>query len=153
MINVQNMRSTSGAVANKFIITIPQGQIFQSYDSLIAFIPRSGKTVLGPHWDYSQTTGKYRNQFLGEDKKTTQAKIKSGEYLLVDDVGKYIENLAGSTVNGTTKGIAIAVSMMCRGFDTARILSECGIVSRKQLREVGTIEYHIENIGDLLPEG
>jgi hypothetical protein len=35
-------------------------------------------------WDYSQTTGKYRNQFLGETKKETEAKIASGEYELID---------------------------------------------------------------------
>ena len=35
-------------------------------------------------WDYSKTTGKYRNQFLGETKKETQAKIDSGEYILTD---------------------------------------------------------------------
>jgi hypothetical protein len=35
-------------------------------------------------WDYSTTTGKYRNQFLGETKKETQAKIDSGEYILTD---------------------------------------------------------------------
>ena len=27
-------------------------------------------------WDYSTTTGRYRNQFLGEDKKATEKKIK-----------------------------------------------------------------------------
>ncbi len=35
-------------------------------------------------WDYSVTTGRYRNQFLGETKKETQAKIDSGEYILTD---------------------------------------------------------------------
>lgn len=61
---------------------------FQSYDSIIAI-----KTIwenetsieLDEHyWDYSQTTGKYRNQFLGEDKKETEKKIKSGQYTLTD---------------------------------------------------------------------
>ena len=36
------------------------------------------------YWDYSKTTGKYRNQFLGETKAETEKKIKSGEYQLVD---------------------------------------------------------------------
>lgn len=35
-------------------------------------------------WDYSTTTGKYRNQFLGETKRETEKKIKSGEYVLTD---------------------------------------------------------------------
>ena len=45
----------------------------------------TGKTVLDQNsWDYSVTTGKYRNQFLNETKKETEAKIKSGEYRLVN---------------------------------------------------------------------
>ncbi|KKN75879.1 hypothetical protein LCGC14_0375870 [marine sediment metagenome] len=35
-------------------------------------------------WDYSTTTGRYRNQFLGETKAETQKKIDSGEYILTD---------------------------------------------------------------------
>ena len=34
-------------------------------------------------WDYSSTTGRYRNVFLGEDIHETRKKIKSGEYKLV----------------------------------------------------------------------
>jgi hypothetical protein len=35
-------------------------------------------------WDYSATTGKYRNDFLNEDKKTTARKIKDGTYKLTN---------------------------------------------------------------------
>ena len=35
-------------------------------------------------WDYSVTTSKYRNIFLNENKKETEKKIKSGEYVLTD---------------------------------------------------------------------
>ena len=46
---------------------------------------KDGKTFLDKtYWNYSVTTGKYRNQFLGETKKETEAKIKSGEYILTD---------------------------------------------------------------------
>ncbi len=34
------------------------------------------------YWDYSKTTGKYRNKFLGEDKTITQKKINNGIYKL-----------------------------------------------------------------------
>ena len=34
--------------------------------------------------DYLLKKRKYRNQFLGETKKETEAKIKSGEYILTD---------------------------------------------------------------------
>ena len=44
-----------------------------------------GKVYLDTHyWDYSVTTGKYRNQFLDENKAETQKKIDSGEYVLTD---------------------------------------------------------------------
>jgi len=36
------------------------------------------------YWNYSNTTGKYRNIFLNETIKDTRAKIKSGEYILTD---------------------------------------------------------------------
>lgn len=83
---VQNMRSSNGNdIPNQFEIFTNEGKVFQSYSSIIAFIPRNGKTQLDINkWDYSNTTGKYRNQFLRETKKETEAKIKSGEYELTD---------------------------------------------------------------------
>ena len=36
------------------------------------------------YWNYSNTTGKYRNIFLGETIKDTKAKIKNGTYILTD---------------------------------------------------------------------
>ena len=81
---------------NQFIITDDnKNQYFQSCDSIIAKIPEvidsSGnryslsKIILDKkYWNYSKTTRKYRNQFLGEKTKETQAKIDSGEYILTD---------------------------------------------------------------------
>ena len=91
MIKVKQLRSaTSGRdIPNQFIITTEDRKIFQSYDSIIAVKINMGNEkdyiVLDKiYWDYSRTTGKYRNQFLGEDIKTTRKKIKSGEYRLAD---------------------------------------------------------------------
>lgn len=85
---VNNMTSTNGnRIANQFIIETPEGISFQSYNSIICFEPkdRTQKTKLDQkYWDYSKTTGKYRNIFLGETKKETQAKIDSGIYELAD---------------------------------------------------------------------
>ena len=83
---VSNMTSSRGnAVPNQFIITDNGKTCFQSYGSVIACKNASGKTELDSFfWDYSRTTGKYRNQFLGETKKETQKKIDSGEYILTD---------------------------------------------------------------------
>lgn len=83
---VENMRSPQGnKVANQFIITDDDNNdYFQSYRSIIA--KRSqGKIYLDEYyWDYSRTTGKYRNEFLNEGIAETRAKIKSGEYILTD---------------------------------------------------------------------
>lgn len=81
---VENMTSNSGReIANQFIIRTDKGRYFQSYKSIIAFIPYGeGKIILGTDWAYSVTTGKYRNQFLREDREETQKKIKGGVYLV-----------------------------------------------------------------------
>jgi hypothetical protein len=77
--------NTSGReVANQFIIEDGNKTVFQSYNSVIA-IKENGKVVLDErYWDYSNTTGKYRNQFLGENKKETERKIADGTYALAD---------------------------------------------------------------------
>lgn len=84
-IKVTQMTSpkTYNPVANQFEIYTPEGVYFQSYNSIIAFRPKSGKIVLDDiYWDYSRTTGKYRNEFLGEGIAETRAKIKNGTYEL-----------------------------------------------------------------------
>ena len=82
-LKVKNMRSSKGnSILNQFLIYTDKGIIFQSYDSIIAFKRNDGKIVLSANWDYSKTTSKYRNIFLGESKKETQAKINSGEYAI-----------------------------------------------------------------------
>jgi len=84
---IENMISKHGnPVANQFIIITDDGRYFQSYSSIIAFIPNADKpTVLDVNkWDYSVTTGKYRNDFLREFKRDTQRKIDNGTYILKD---------------------------------------------------------------------
>ena len=71
---------------NHLRIVTREGVYFQSYDSIIVFIPSKGKIQLGKNWDYSKTTGKYRNKFLNETKKETAAKLKSGEYILNENL-------------------------------------------------------------------
>lgn len=87
-VKVENMTSSRGnEIANQFIIRTDEGVFFQSYRSIIVFIPNDGsKTQLGQDWNYSVTTGKYRNDFLGEDKAKTKAKLDSGEYILNPDL-------------------------------------------------------------------
>jgi len=82
---VENLRSSSGReVPNQFQITDDNGnRFFQSYKSIIAKISNKGEISLDSnYWDYSVTTGKYRNIFLRETKKETEKKISSGIYKL-----------------------------------------------------------------------
>ena len=64
---VYNMLSprTGREVANQFVIEDGSRIVFQSYNSMIAEIDKSAKTIkIGANWDYSRTTGKYRNAFF-----------------------------------------------------------------------------------------
>lgn len=93
---VENMTSAKGNdVPNQFIITdtpvningeiLLDCDVFQSYNTVIAVKDLTGRVFLdADKWDYSVTTGKYRNQFLNETIAETRALIKSGEYKLVN---------------------------------------------------------------------
>jgi len=88
---VENITSNKGnKIANQFIITDEDNghNYFQSYNSIIVkkYVGQTQQhTFLDKkYWNYSNTTGKYRNIFLGETIKDTKAKIKSGEYILTD---------------------------------------------------------------------
>ena len=86
---VQNMTSNNGnKIANQFIIRDGDVEHFQSYDSITvrrATKPLHTTILLDENlWDYSVTTGKYRNIFLNVTKKETQKKINLGIYELQD---------------------------------------------------------------------
>lgn len=98
---VRNMQSPNGNdVPNQFIIE-EEGhgalgnfiikQTFQSYSSIIAvrtIWPDIERVILDKrYWNYSKTTGKYRNIFLGESKAETERKIEAGIYKL-DNLNK-----------------------------------------------------------------
>lgn len=98
---VENMTSSSGnKIANQFVIKhdgivkfrdesggvllADSPIVFQSYNSIIVMKCKAETYLDETYWDYSTTTSKYRNIFLGETKKETQKKIDSGEYILTD---------------------------------------------------------------------
>ena len=87
MIKAKNIISDRGnPITNQIIITDEkkETETFQSYDSIIAVRnKKTDKITLDSYfWDYSVTTGKYRNQFLGEGIAETRKKIKDGTYKL-----------------------------------------------------------------------
>jgi len=83
---VSNLESSKGnKVFNQFEINASNGRYFQSYRSIIAYIPNDGTIQLDErYWNYSRTTSKYRSQFLGETTKETERKIKEGKYILAN---------------------------------------------------------------------
>ena len=84
---VENFKSSRSGnpIANQFRITLQNGtEIFQSYSSIVA-IKVNGLTFLDRTcWDYSNTTSRYRKEFLNEDTKTTKQKIKDSVYIMMD---------------------------------------------------------------------
>jgi len=84
-VKVSQFEGRNGAVKNQFIVRTNDGVFFQSYDSLIVGKMKDGKILIDQkYWDYSKTTGKYRNQFLNETKKETEKKLADGIYLFAD---------------------------------------------------------------------
>ena len=85
---VENITSNNGnKIANQFIVIDDHKNIyFQSYNSMIVKKDTLYNQIFldQKYWNYSNTTSKYRNIFLGETIKDTKAKIKSGEYILTD---------------------------------------------------------------------
>ena len=83
---VKQLHGKNGPVKNQFEIWDDQGNYyFQSYDSIIYKETKEGVKFLDVNtWDYSVTTGKYRNMVLGENKTETEKKIKEGVYKLMD---------------------------------------------------------------------
>ena len=77
---------TGRPIKNQEIIRTPEGaELFVSYGTPIARRDPDGRITLDArYWDYSVTTGRYRNQFLGELKAQTEKKLDSGEYLVAD---------------------------------------------------------------------
>jgi len=89
MAKVSQMTGRSGRpVANQFIIFDSEATYFQSYNTVIVktcFEDGERVTYLDRNaWDYSVTTSKYRNQFLGCDTAQVKRRIKDGTYRLAE---------------------------------------------------------------------
>lgn len=62
---------------NQFRIIGNNFEALQSYDSLVV-LRWNGWVILGRDWDYSRTTMKYVNHFLGYNAKEIREMIKNG---------------------------------------------------------------------------
>ena len=83
---VRNMISPKGNyVPNQYVININTYEIFQSYRSIIIINDLKDNSVYlnKDYYDYSNTTSRYRNIFLGITTKEMEQKIKQKEFILI----------------------------------------------------------------------
>lgn len=78
--NVLLTKFGNPAPATQQIVQHDDGILFTSYGHPIALRHLDGEVTLFPHWNASQTTTFYRNQFLGENTGATRAKLATGDY-------------------------------------------------------------------------
>tara|TARA_R110002096_G_scaffold167534_2_gene337648 strand:+ start:159 stop:764 length:606 start_codon:yes stop_codon:yes gene_type:complete len=84
---------------NQEIKYIESGCMFVSYDTNIVLKHSNNNIYLDSYyWDYSATTGRYRNQFLNEGIAETRKGIESGYYILTNLQKKVY--LSDSKLNG-----------------------------------------------------
>lgn len=82
---VYNLTSPNGnPVPNQFAIVNGTAKYFQSYRSIIAKVENGRITLDSYFWDYSRTTAKYRNIFLGMSTDEIKKGIKSGSIALAN---------------------------------------------------------------------
>lgn len=69
-------------VPNQFIISYEENnkdyEVFQSYNSMIIKWENEKIIEIGNNWNYSRTTGKYRNLLTGMNKKQFEKMLNEG---------------------------------------------------------------------------
>lgn len=61
----QLINDRKNGATNQFVVETDKGRYFQSYDTIIAFVPyNSDDIVLSNDWEYSKTTSKHLYIFL-----------------------------------------------------------------------------------------
>lgn len=88
-LRVENMTSPASLrkVPNQFIIHTREGEYFQSYRTVVAFVNQhTGEICLDKLWDYSNTTRKYLYRFLGFgfDRNKVLRMIEEGKITITD---------------------------------------------------------------------
>lgn len=86
---INNMVSDKGnKIPNQYVIKLNNCNAFQSYETVIAirnydsFHKRWEVFLNKEYYNYSKTTSKYRNKYLGLKTKQIEQKIKSKEFIL-----------------------------------------------------------------------
>lgn len=92
-LKVQNVYNNGRNVANQFEIYYEENnkhyKIFQSYESMILKWENGSLIEVGEDWDYSRTTGKYRNLLTNTNKKQFEKMLRD-EFVYIPEQRKYI---------------------------------------------------------------
>ena len=84
---INNMKSNKErTVPNQYVIRLNNCSVFQSYATVIAIHDYDLDEVYlnKEYYNYSKTTSRYRNKYLGLNTKQIEQKIKSKEFVLVN---------------------------------------------------------------------
>jgi len=84
---VKNMLSSRSGkpIANQFVVTVDNMEIFQSYKTVIAVRWADKEVVLLDYnYNYSPTTSKYLYQFLGFKKDIINKKVQNNSIRIMD---------------------------------------------------------------------
>ena len=92
-LQVENVYNNGRNVPNQFEIYYEKDnknyKVFQSYSSMIIKWENGKIIEIGNNWDYSRTTGKYRNLLTGTTKKEFE-KILENEFEYNKDTETYV---------------------------------------------------------------
>lgn len=79
-LKVKNIENNGRNVPNQFLISYEENEknyeVFQSYNSMIIKWKNGIIIEVGSDWDYSRTSGKYRNLLTGMNKKEFEKMLK-----------------------------------------------------------------------------
>ena len=95
---VEKMKTKFGNDSkDQVIVHADNRSVFLSYGTPIAEIAGYDQTVTldEKYWNWSATTGQYRNKFLGEGVADTREKIKDGTYRLANLKGAFYPVIKG----------------------------------------------------------
>ena len=87
---INNMKSNRGrTIPNQYVIKLDNCDVFQSYETVIAirdydYVNGKYEVYLNKqYYNYSRTTSRYRNKYLGLTTKEIEQKIKAKEFVLI----------------------------------------------------------------------
>lgn len=84
-VKVRNMQSKNGNdMPNQFVITTKDGEYFQSYQTIICFVDNDRNIFLDESWDNTNTTNRFRCDYLGINKTQTLKRIASKDFTVMD---------------------------------------------------------------------